>query len=612
MMKNSQFCITFLLLAFAFTLFLSCAPGDEARIAVYNVEKSGVDRDVAEKFVNLLPIDPDLIKEDNYLDENGRISIIDTNRYFVVPTKTVGREASDEDGHTVIAEALDIDSLRSIQPIDSLSAQKSFLQALDSSTLLPNEGKTMSRYNKLVLVDDGENILERAINTRVAFSMYFGETPVHGPGAKINVNFSPDNMVSRLKYAHRITSRGEMVTQMSEARAIQLLKESYESIAPPGGYQDLEIEPYIFYYAPSLSQKGVKTIIPYYGCVAQATIEDRRISLLQRSIPAITDTKYVPTINLKADVTGEEVNASVDVVGGSRPYQIRWHSPSFGAKTGESEITYVLKRRGDESQEILTVDVTDANGVYVQSAHIVKFDSTTLPDHFNDVTMAMGGVRDYGTENPVYNQFGGLEQGFIDQMDDDGVTRRFSWRGLAAWEQDFKEPEDDNWIDNTDITFYVGHGNVGYFTFEAGCCDDAYLDNNDATGDWGDKDLEWLALYSCQVLGRGADGQEPFRNWKQEFDGLHLLLGFHTNAQANFDFANKFASDMVDANMTVLCSWLDAVDDHQPDDRVGIVMGVLRASDNVWNFCDHFHGKGAVGPDIRGDDIGPGWYAYGP
>ena len=117
---------------------------------------------------------------------------------------------------------------------------------------------------------------------------------------------------------------------------------------------------------------------------------------------------------------------------------------------------------------------------------------------------------------------------------------------------------------------------------------------------------------SYHLLGKGADGQEPFRNWKQEFEGLHLLLGFHTNAAVRNAFSGAFASNMVDSDMTIRQAWFEAIDDHQPNDREGVVMGVFRAGDSAWNYNDHFHGKGSVGPDIRGSDIGLGWYATGP
>jgi len=428
----------------------------------------------------------------------------------------------------------------------------------------------------------------------------------------VSSSFSPDGIVTQLKNANRGLSEGQKVWLINADMARERCMELYRRSAPQGGYQELGVSTRLYYFAPALNVKKVHTIIPYYECSGSAMVGKQEVSLLQMSIPAISDEEFVPKLSLKATVKGTSVSAAAEIVGGSAPYQIRWSSPSIGSKEGDNTIEFPLVRRADEMQEILSLDVVDSNGVFVQASQVIMFDQNNLPSLLDLPAVKVAGVRDYGTENSVYNQFGGLEQGFKDQMNADGVVRRFSWRGLAAWEQDFKEPEDSKWIDNTDITFYVGHGNVGYFTFEDSSHDDSYLDNNDATDDWGDKDLEWLALYSCQVLGRGGDGQEPFRNWKQEFDGLHLLLGFHTNAAARNAFSGSFASNMVDSNMTVLQAWFEAIDDHQPNDRVGIVMGVFRTGDWAWNYHDHFHGKGSVGPDIRGNNIGLGWYASGP
>ncbi len=419
-------------------------------------------------------------------------------------------------------------------------------------------------------------------------------------------------MLSQLKYANRKLGKGELVTLLKPERVKEQCEKMYKQLAPSLEFQDMDIRTRLFYYAPPLSQKGVHTLIPYYECSGTAIIGGQKVSLLQYSLPATDDKKYVPSISLKMRLKANEVVAIAEIEGGSPPYQIRWSSPSIGTKEGDTKLSYSLVQRSKEMHEVLSLEVIDNNGVFVQVNQIVKFDQTTIAKLLEFPNLKVGGVRDYGTENAVFNQFGGLEQGFKDQMNADGVVRRFSWRGIDAWEQDFKGPEDSKWIDNTDITFYVGHGNVGYFTFENNSHDDSNLDNNDATGDWGDKDLEWLALYSCQVLGRGSDGQEPFRNWKQEFDGLHLLLGFHTNAAVRNEFSGAFAGNMVDSKMTVRQAWFEAIDDHQPNDRIGIVMGVLRKGDNVWNFNDHFHGKGSIGPDIRGNSIGLGWYITGP
>lgn len=109
----------------------------------------------------------------------------------------------------------------------------------------------------------------------------------------------------------------------------------------------------------------------------------------------------------------------------------------------------------------------------------------------------------------------------------------YIWGNANAWEEDFKRHDrggtNDYWVDDVDLAFYIGHGNPSYFTFDtpygAGTHDDRYLTYQDARLAWGNNDLEWMALLSCQVL---ADSHEL--DWVWTMDRLHLLLGFQTNA----------------------------------------------------------------------------------
>lgn len=610
-MKMSRHFLYCSLICFAIPLFTACDKKEDGeRIAVYTVTSPAATRETAEKLVKALAVDERLVEKGDFIDDNGRVAILDSQTHLAVPTKLLGKEKDDEDGQPVEAEALDLDALKNVKAFDQNKAKEMFLAALKEAGLLPANGEARTKNNSLTIADDeGKVVAEANINTRVDVDIKLGGVPVEGPGAKVSASFSPQGKLTQLKYAYRNLSEGQKVHLVKADKAKERCMELYRQSAPQGGYQELQVSTRLFYFAPALNVKKARTLIPYYECSGTAMVDKQKVSLLQRSIPAIDDEKYVPKLAIKATVKGASVSAAADISGGSSPYQIRWSSPSIDSKTGDNKIEFPLARRADEMQEILSLDVMDSNGVFTQVSQVIKYDQKNLPTSLDYPTVKVAGVRDYGTENSVYNQFGGLEQGFKDQMNADGVVRRFSWRGLAVWEQDFKAPEDSTWIDNTDITFYVGHGNVGRFSFEDSTHDDSTLDNDDATGDWGNKDLEWLALYSCQVLGKGADGQEPFRNWKQEFAGLHLLLGFHTNAQANNSFSDAFASNMVDSNMTVLQAWFDATDDHQPNDRVAIVMGVFRASDWTWNYNDHFHGKGSVGPDISGSSIGLGWYS---
>ncbi len=613
-MNTLPSCVYLTLVCLAIPIFSACDKKVEGEsIAVYKVTSSGASHESAGKLVSALAVEERILEKGDFIDGNGKIFILDSQTHLAIPTGKVGKEKNDEDGQVVVAEALDLEALLNIKTFDRNKAQETFLTALKEAALVPASGDVRVRNNSLTIIDDeGTIVSETNINTRVDFDVKLGQYLLEGPGAKVSASFSPSGMVTQLKHANRSLSEGQKVSLVNGDKARERCLDLYRQSALQDDYKKIDVSTRLYYFAPALSIEKVHTVIPYYECSGNAVVGDQKVSLLQLSIPAIDDEKYIPRLSLEAAVKGSTVMAMAEISGGSAPYQIRWSSPSIGSKQGNNKLEYKIMRRAREMQETLSLEVVDSNGVYVQANHVIMFDENNLPSLLDSSATRVAGVRDYGTENSVFDQFGGLEQGFKDQMNADSVIRRFSWRGLAAWEQDFKEPEDSSWIDNTDITFFVGHGNVGYFVFEDNSHDDSYLDNNDATGDWGDKDLEWLALYSCQVLGRGTDGQEPFRNWKQEFDGLHLLLGFHTNAAVRNAFSGAFASNMVDSNMTVLQAWFEAIDDHQPNDRVGIVMGVLRASDNVWNYNDHFHGKGSVGPDIRGSDIGLGWYATGP
>lgn len=112
-------------------------------------------------------------------------------------------------------------------------------------------------------------------------------------------------------------------------------------------------------------------------------------------------------------------------------------------------------------------------------------------------------------------------------------VKRFDFAEAGAWEEDFKRAAlggtEQNWLDTVDLMFYVGHGSPGQITFDNGAHDDAWLTApNDCNTAWGDRDNEWLAMTSCQVLsGAGLSNMALCMN-KQ-----HLILGFVTNASAH-------------------------------------------------------------------------------
>ena len=158
--------------------------------------------------------------------------------------------------------------------------------------------------------------------------------------------------------------------------------------------------------------------------------------------------------------------------------------------------------------------------------------------------------------------------------------------------------------------FYIGHGNGGGFKFESEHDDDKvnYLD---AQGAWGDKDLEWLALLSCEVMKDTYNGLKWNQRWGPAFDGLHLILGFQTVANDWSGFGGAFADWTLGRYnvlppMPVAQSWFLAKAQHQPAERIAMIMGPIGPGDCI-NYGDYFVGKGPVGPDFRGSQIKGFW-----
>ena len=116
-------------------------------------------------------------------------------------------------------------------------------------------------------------------------------------------------------------------------------------------------------------------------------------------------------------------------------------------------------------------------------------------------------------------------------MASQGVGSAFDFRGTGAWESDFKDQSlagghDNSYVDNVDAAWYTGHGWPGGFTFKGN-----HTDTSIVPGDarWGNGDLEWLQLESCQVLADTNGTHDYFPRWKQAFRGLHIMNGFHTS-----------------------------------------------------------------------------------
>lgn len=209
---------------------------------------------------------------------------------------------------------------------------------------------------------------------------------------------------------------------------------------------------------------------------------------------------------------------------------------------------------------------------------------------------------------------------FNNRMSAAGVAVQFSWVDANAWEDDWKDPSqagnDSTWVDNVDMAYWQGHGWPGGFSF-SGCSsiDDTSLTAADAL--WGNRDAEWISLFTCLVLAAESGGQRWWQRWGPAFDRLHQINSFDTVSYHSSQHGGIFADYLLrqpflwwDAPMKVRQAWAQASIDDQPQQVVWATMGVISASGSV-NWNDYFWGQGPVGPDIPAGQIRGYWRLSG-
>ncbi|MBN1392579.1 MAG: hypothetical protein JW947_07230, partial [Sedimentisphaerales bacterium] len=162
----------------------------------------------------------------------------------------------------------------------------------------------------------------------------------------------------------------------------------------------------------------------------------------------------------------------------------------------------------------------------------------------------------------------------------------------------YKPGKENDYMDKADFTWYNGHGSPGAISFTHPYSFPYYdrvLNSYEATDvltnpEWGNKDAEWIAMKSCQVLS------VPDK-WAGTMDGLHLICGFHTASIGCGKFGPLFAGFMVQESVTdkplsIVQAWFLTADMTQPNDRRQRVVGETSEM-----LGDYLWGQGPVNQD---------------
>lgn len=592
-------------------------------LPVLRVTDVGLSTEQADKLAEALGLEPDQL-----LLDNGIALFIDPEKFQQVPTNPIDdpqlieelRKGTEQDGDSpLVFEAFDFEQIAKIVPFEGELALRAVNRALDAAGLGDEAQPEITHTSFEAFDPQGTSLLLPAvqkvqIGTGVNYHFTSGGIPVLGPGAAVNVNFDFKGQPTQLLVARRGVTRDKPVPLILPGAAVDRYNKANAGTLVPEG--DLRL----VYYAPPLSEKNTKILVPHFdvGGILYGP-EGQQANKLRKLIPATNDLSVVPAVHLAASVRGNLVTAEAFVEGGAPPYRYQWFSSSVELNRipdDQSQIEYNAYPRNQQGLETIQVTVIDDNGVSVQASENLTI-LLLASEESGDIGTLAGGTVDFGVERAVSDLCAANQAGFINRFVNEGVYKRFNWTGNSSWERDFKDGGtglDHLYVDNVDITFYCGHGYGGGFTFESSQ-DDGYLTYTDAAGAWGNDDLEYLSLLSCQVLRDTYDGKKWYTRWGPAFNGLHLLCGFQTNAYDWPNFGPRFADytlgrnffGLVTITLPVRAAWFKAKAEEQPADVEAVVMGVVGPGGTISGYNDYFWGQGPVSPDLRGSQIRGYW-----
>jgi uncharacterized protein DUF6345 len=571
---------------------------------VFKVVQEGLTPESAERLAKAAGVG-------NALLEDGSFAYVDPARFAVVPSTVVG-QGVDESRRATQSRAIDSAALGKITTLSDAAASEraqALLVAPPGYRTTATIGHTAAEQSDA----KGRPLRSTNLDTTVSYQLSLAGLPVVGPGAKLRASFAGDGSVLQLTQAVRTVAASDTVEVISPERAKANCTALYGADLAQG-------TPTLGYYAPALtatkaSGKGtVQVLAPHYICQPIGVAEDGN-RLGGKLVPAVPSLS--PTVQITVSGDGKTVNGAATATGGTAPYRFAWSSSSAALDSAGqgAKVQYAPAPRL-RAPEQLTATVTDANGLATTAA-------VQLPG-------AAGSAGAVGTPGGIGGVLAanGIEQtvdewqcaqdsanGYKASMQAHGHSVAFDWRGTSAWEKDFKDPAlngwDQNYVDAVDAQWYTGHGNSGGFTFKSSV-DDTKITPADAR--WGNRDLEWLQLESCQVLKDTTGTNDYFARWAPAFQGLHLLNGFHTNATcinggtgrrfADYMFPSTFLWWTVRPALTVQQAWASTANDLEPSGtRWRSISPVTTGL--VTNLGDHFWGQGSVGPDINPGGANP-------
>jgi uncharacterized protein DUF6345 len=586
-----------------------------ARLPVYQIASRGVTGTQAQRLARALGLPRTIRRAD------GTVRFVDGTRFQRFPSRSLGAGRPDEDGNPTFVEAFDFEALRTMTPFSDARARTAATAALRAAGI-PAPGRGNIEHTTLQTFDrNGRQQTSTRLDTEVEFTTRLNGVPLMGPGAKTTVTFDPSGKVTRLDLAPVALRAGPSTPILSSTDADRAARQALDRTctgATP--FTALRLTRQLVYWVPA---GPIRRVYPRYLYEPRTVIDGEPVTLNSFDLPAVRSGTPRPRLALSSN--GSLISARTTVTGGRGPYRFTYSSCSGSLDSGRpsarrSRIAYRLRSERGERRETVYVTVTDADGLTATARAALTAQAVDPPVR-SSAFASVGGSRDYGVW-AVPGQFpnAGDEDpaDFMDEMDDE-VYRRFRFYDGHFDHTDLIDPalggQDNKWGDNVDLAFVNTHGSPTKFNTG----DIADISNfpkikyetvtfNEAL--WGNGDLEWMALLTCEVLrefdskNRGLD-----QRWYKALQGVHMILGFHTKALIGVGNGNEFGDNLADDGMRVIDAWWDAAESEQPDGRKYAAMGPI-GPQGQHNRSDHAFGLGGG----KTEDIQPNngyWYLRG-
>jgi len=163
-----------------------------------------------------------------------------------------------------------------------------------------------------------------------------------------------------------------------------------------------------------------------------------------------------------------------------------------------------------------------------------------------------------------------------------GWSQNFNNGDLDSAESHWGSSGDSDYADSVDLAFRYGHGETdGYSSYlkffkdldansNPQAVDELYWDEIE----WGDKDVDWVAIWSCDFM----DGSDT--SLKQMANGVHLICGYVTEC-LDVDCGQYFADAL--QNSSVKQAWFYTDDAFNPPEYIARVFGTeLFENDHIY------------------------------